>query len=132
MLFRSQVAALGVPDGGAGLPVSRWSTEGGDLRVPHFFGLHALQGLPLLALLLERRRRMSSRPIVAVGVAWTGLTLTTLVQALRAQPLLSPDALTLVMLGASLLAALVAARGHLTLNASDGGRSSWLRGSPVQ
>lgn len=124
--------AVGVPDGGAGLPMTRWSTEGGDLRVPHFFGLHALQGLPLLALLLERRRRTGARPIIAAGVGWAGLTLTTLVQALRAQPLLSPDALTLVMLGASLLAALAAARGHLTLNASDGGRSSWLRGSPVQ
>jgi hypothetical protein len=124
--------AVGVPDGGPGLPVSRWSTEGGDLRVPHFFGLHALQGLPLLALLLERRRRPSARPIVAAGIAWGGLTLTTLVQALRGQPLLSPDAITLAMLLAFGLVSLAVARGYLTLNASDGGRSSWLRGSPVQ
>jgi hypothetical protein len=106
--------------------------EGGDLRVPHFFGLHALQGLPLLALLLERRRRPSARPIVAAGIAWGGLTLTTLVQALRGQPLLSPDAITLAMLLAFGLVSLAVARGYLTLNASDGGRSSWLRGSPVQ
>jgi hypothetical protein len=124
--------AVGVADGGPGLPISRWSTEGGDLRVPHFFGLHALQGLPLLALLLERRRRTSPRAVIATGVAWTGITLTTLVQALRAQPLLSPDAVTVTMLLASVLAAVAAARGYLTLNASDGGRSSWLRGSPVQ
>jgi hypothetical protein len=124
--------AVGVPDGGPGLPVSRWSTEGGDLRVPHFFGLHALQGLPLLALLLERGGRPSARPIVAAGIAWGGLTLTTLVQALRGQPLLSPDAITLAMLLAFGLVSLAVARGYLTLNASDGGRSSWLRGSPVQ
>jgi hypothetical protein len=104
--------AVGVPDGGPGLPVTRWSTEGGDLRVPHFIGLHALQALPLLAFWLERRRRPGARPVVAAGVAWIGLFAVTLWQALRGQPLIAPDAATLAAAG--LVAAVAVAAGSLS------------------
>ena len=116
--------AVGAPDDGAGLPVTRWSTTGGDLRAPHFLGLHALQALPLGAWLLERRRRRataagsrdgSARPVIALGVAWLGLTAVALTQALRAQPLTAPDPLTLVAAALVLLAALgIAVSGRLT------------------
>ena len=88
--------AVGVPDGGPGLPVTRWSTTGGDLRVPHFLGLHALQALPLLALLIERRRRGQARLVWAGGIVWLGLGGVTLVQALRGQPLVAPDTATIL------------------------------------
>lgn len=39
---------VGAPDGSAGLPVVNWSTKYGDLRAAHFFGMHALQLLPLI------------------------------------------------------------------------------------
>jgi hypothetical protein len=107
---------VGAPDGGPGLPVTRWSRTGGDLRVPHFMGLHALQALPLLALFLERRRRAGARSIAAAGVVWLGLFAVTLAQALRGQPLAGPDGITWASLAAVLLlAAGVLAAGRLRL-----------------
>jgi Domain of unknown function (DUF4281) len=107
--------AVGVPDGGPGLPVTRWSTRGGDLRAPHFFGLHALQVLPLAAWLAERRRRRpaTARPVIALGVGWIGLTVVLLWQALRGQPVIAPDAVTLgAVLMVGVVSVLVAVIGR--------------------
>jgi hypothetical protein len=108
--------AVGVPDGGPGLPITRWSTEGGDLRVPHFIGLHALQLLPLAGWWLGRRARRgatdaarAARLTAIAGVGYAGLLAVTLAQALRGQPLLAPDAATATSAGAVLLACGIAA-----------------------
>ncbi len=94
--------AVGEPDGGAGLPLTGWSTEGGDIRVPHFVGLHAMQLLPLLAIALGRRRRRrggsehrDTAIVGLAGLAYLSLTLVLTWQALRGQPLIAPDAATL-------------------------------------
>jgi hypothetical protein len=65
---------VGAPDGGPGLPITNWSTRAGDLRAPHFVGIHALQVLPLLAWLVHRwaRRLGSARQVGLVHVAGGG------------------------------------------------------------
>ena len=109
---------VGAPDGGPGLPVTRWSTEAGDLRIPHFIGLHGLQLLPLLGWWLSRRRWASASPVGATraarltlvaGGAYLGLIGVTLLQALRGQPLLAPDGWTSLSAGVLLLVSSVAA-----------------------
>lgn len=101
--------AVGVPDGGPGLFFVGWSTTGGDLRIAHFVGLHALQVLPLLAALLAQRSvvdALRTRIVWSVGVGYLGLVLLLTWQALRAQPLLTPDAITAGALGVVVLAAM--------------------------
>jgi hypothetical protein len=87
---------VGAMDGGPGVPVVGWSRDHGDLRIPHFMGLHAIQLLPLLFWLTRRR---------SVGMAWTyaasygALFGILLWQALRGQSILQPDGLTLWAMG---------------------------------
>jgi hypothetical protein len=87
------------------LPVVGWSTQGGDLRVAHFVGLHGLQILPLVALALVRfgpawlPMRDRSRLVGVAAAFWIVLILLLSWQALRGQSLIAPDALTLLTLG---------------------------------
>jgi len=93
---------VGAPDGGPGIPGTGWSAGHGDLRVPHFVGLHALQALPLFAFLLRRRRLPTDSKVrltLTAAGSYLALFAILLAQALRGQPVLSPDALTLETLG---------------------------------
>jgi hypothetical protein len=115
--------SVGVEDGGPGLPFLGWSTVGGDLRVPHFVGLHAMQILPLFGYFLSRRRSLLLRQKLTLlftgALAYLGLLALLTWQAMRGQSIIAPDVLTLsafaglaafVLLGA--LLALVGLRGR--------------------
>jgi hypothetical protein len=90
--FRIGAHAVGVPDGGPGLAITNWSRTGGDLRVPHFIGLHALQLLPLVVLLVRAVRTSRDDAVerslltIAAG-SCAALFFTALLQALDGRPL---------------------------------------------
>jgi hypothetical protein len=104
---------VGGPDGGAGIPGIGWSAEHGDLRIAHFVGLHAMQVLPIVAVVLARRRRIAeivrTRLVVTAAASYAGLFGILLTQALRGQSVMAPDALTVTTLTVWALATVAAA-----------------------
>ena len=113
---------VGVADGGPGLPVLGWSTVAGDLRIPHFVGMHALQLIPLALIVIELLSRRVGRlrdplvrtRLVAIVAVTYALALAVVTwQALRGQSIVHPDALTLAVGGA--IAALALAAIAVTL-----------------
>ncbi|MFJ9871229.1 hypothetical protein [Streptomyces sp. NPDC101165] len=100
--------SVGVPDGGPAMPLTGWSTTGGDLRVPHFLGMHALQLLPLvlmgLTLLAPRLARLRAervrlRLILVASATYAAVFALVTWQALRGQPLVHPDRTTVTAAG---------------------------------
>jgi hypothetical protein len=81
----------GTSNDGLGMAIVNWSRDGGDLRVAHFFALHAMQILPALALAL-----LVSRPAMGqtAGKCWvwvfsagfSAFCVFTLLQALHGVP----------------------------------------------
>jgi hypothetical protein len=92
---------VGAPDGGRGLPGTGWSREHGDLRVPHFVGLHAIQVLAVLAVLIRRRHASASaiRVVQLASLSYVLLFALLLWQALRGESLIAPGPTTLVAIG---------------------------------
>ena len=89
---------VGAPDGGPGLPGTGWSVEHGDIRVPHFVGLHAMQILPLVAWFAIGRSGNEARRVRLVRAAaasYGALFALLLTQALRGEALTAPSPGTL-------------------------------------
>ncbi|MEV6559430.1 hypothetical protein AB0M22_27190 [Nocardia sp. NPDC051756] len=99
---------VGAPDGGHGMPFTGWSTAHGDLRIPHFIGLHALQALPLFATALTwlstripllRNEGARLALICTAAAGYAGIVVLTTWQALRGQSLVRPDGATITAFG---------------------------------
>ena len=108
---------VGAPDGGRGLPGTGWSLDHGDLRIPHFIGLHAIQALPLFALAIRRRRSTETgrvRLIFVAASSYVALFALLLWQALRGHALVQPDGATIIALTAWAILTAVAARRAAT------------------
>ncbi len=108
---------VGLADGGPGLPLLGWSTVAGDLRIPHFVGMHAMQVIPIVAVLVELlgRRLPGVRDVrtrLGILVVTAALYLAVLavltVQALSGQSIVRPDAAIATVSTALFLAAAVA------------------------
>ena len=115
---------VGLPDGGPSLPLLGWSTVAGDLRIPHFVGMHALQLIPMTVLLLELlapRVPALARPGTRLRLLWVviGLYLGVLAlltgQALAGQSIVRPElpvtGIAVLLLGCAALAAARILRG---------------------
>lgn len=80
----------GIADDSRGLAIVGWSTTGGDLRVAHFLGLHAMQGLPLVAWLAGPMPARLRRPVIlAAAAVWIAATAAALAQAAAGIPLIA-------------------------------------------
>jgi hypothetical protein len=119
--------SVGGVDGGPGLPVTGWSREHGDLRVPHFIGLHAIQALALVAIGLRWWRRPEAvrvRAVLAATASYALLFVLLLWQALRGQSVMALDATGLASIAVwAVLTGL--AYAWVALTARSASRDGW-------
>ncbi len=110
---------VGAPDGGPGLPGLAWSRLHGDLRIPHFLGLHGIQIIPFFAFLLSRSRwstRQQTSLILVAAASYLVLFAILSWQALRGQSIVQPDTQTLRVLAVWLSATILTAALAIALD----------------
>ena len=119
--------SVGVADGGPGLPIVGWSTVGGDLRVAHFVGMHAMQLLPVFGWYIGLRKKFAYFKeihrvalVCTTGFAYLGLVLLLVWQALRGQSVVHPNFQTLAT-GIVLLLVVGVATGTIYAHANRSG-----------
>jgi hypothetical protein len=71
-----------------GLPIFKWSRDGGDLRVAHFFGIHAMHFIPAFAWLASRMHSAQAARAAVWGFTaiFSLLTTWTFAQAMLGRP----------------------------------------------
>lgn len=94
IMIAQRAHTVGAADGGAGLPLVNWSTRGGDLRIAHALGLHALQLLPLAGFAIGRwqqnqppRRHVAY--LLVFALIYVAVTALLFWQAMRGRPLVA-------------------------------------------
>ncbi len=84
---------VGVPDGGDGMFLVNWSLEGGDLRIAHFLGLHAIQVMPIAAFFIHKKMpnspKLAGLLSVLFGISYLGIIALTFHQAKNGIPLVA-------------------------------------------
>lgn len=95
-------------------PLTGWSLEAGDLRVAHFFGMHAVQLLLFWVLVMKVFKvNLDSKPaenlVKSVAILLGGVTLSLLVEAYLEQSTFNPRPEFWIFRGIVLLAILVQA-----------------------
>jgi hypothetical protein len=80
----------GTPSDANGLPVFKWSRDGGDLRVAHFFGIHAMHFIPAFAWIASRALTTGAARVAVwlFAAIFTAFTVGTFLQALAGRPLI--------------------------------------------
>lgn len=123
---------IGDPDG-TGMPLTNWSATGGDLRAPHFVGLHGIHMLLLIVAVLSvlatrrswlRDERVRARLVGVAGLGYAGVFAVLTWQAKRGQSLIHPDQQTLIAFASVALFTLAATTAVIVAARRRHGRQS--------